>query len=88
MAWLLGTLIGICAVLMLFNWGGLISAMARRRSYSFAPPILCGILSALSLLIWPGHSLRWWAAVPLFADPSIGLLCIAYALQNLRKYFR
>jgi hypothetical protein len=87
MAWLFGAVIGICAVFMLFNWGGLIGATIGHRRYSFAPPFLCGILSALALLIWPGYSLRWWALAPLFVDPSIGFCFIVLALQKVRKGF-
>lgn len=89
MDWVPGILIGVCAVFMLFNWVGLIGAMiGRSKSHSFAPPYLCGVLGAIALLAWPGRSLQWWAIVPLLADPSIGFVCGALAVQSLRKRLR
>ena len=90
----LDAVIGLCAVLILLNWGDLLSwfyATAKKRRkgrFSFAPPFICGLVASGAILIHPRPGLPRMFWVPLAADPSIGFVFVVGALQRLTPWFR
>lgn len=62
------------ALLIVCNWGGLVSASRAGRGYSFAPPWLCGVAGAMACVVCPAPGIWRFAWVPLVLDPSIVLL--------------
>jgi len=90
----LDAVIGLCAVLILLNWGDLLcwfcaTAQNRRKSrFSFAPPFLCGLVASGAILIHPRPGLPRMFWVPLALDPSIGFLFVFGALQKLHRWYR
>jgi hypothetical protein len=71
-----------CAALILLNWVGLLAAIRARRSYSFAPPFVCGILGALAVGLYPRSGVAVFAFVPLVLDPSIIAAVVALIRRN------
>lgn len=76
-------ILGGCALLALLNWMGLFGAIWQKRSYSFAPPLLCGVVGAFVVGFHPDVALRRYFWIPLFLDPSV--VAIALALVNPRR---
>ena len=73
--WTLCLLLGVPAVvLILLNWMSMISAVKDRRSYSFAPPWLCGVTGAVACLLCPVSQVQHLALSPLVLDPSISIM--------------
>lgn len=69
------------AVLIALNWAGLLESRRAGRSYSFAPPFLCGIVGAVACLVCPEPRVRSLAWVPLVADPSLAPLAIVIGVR-------
>jgi hypothetical protein len=86
LGWTVSLILGIpSALLIVCNWGGIISASRAGRSYSFTPPYLCGVVGAVAWLVCPVPQVRSWAWAPLVLDPSIGLLFLAIALHGVAR---
>jgi len=87
--WTLDVVIGVCALMILLNWGALLSylyatAKGRRKGgFSFAPPFLCGLVACGAILIHPRPGMPRLSWVPLALDPSIGFVVVVAALQRL-----
>ncbi|WP_457322645.1 hypothetical protein [Roseateles sp. P5_E11] len=88
MIWVFNFGLGVCALLIVANWGSLIDAAFRKRSLSFAPPFLSGLLATLLIAMHPDVEVRafWW--LPLLLDPSIAFALSATAVMALVRRLR
>jgi hypothetical protein len=81
-------------LVLLANWCGMIGyAINRYRhpektgGFSFAPPLIGGILGCVVCVVSPLETMRSFAWVALLLDPSILLLSIALILHPISRLF-
>ena len=88
MGWAFNLGLGICGLFIAANWGSLIDAMFKKRSCSFAPPFLSGLLATLLIATHPDVGLRvfWW--IPPMLDPSIAFALSVTAVVALVRRIR
>ncbi len=92
--WVLDSVIGFNALLILGNWGVLHARFSaaprngRNSHYSFAPPFLAGVAASCAMLIHPRPGVYRFCWVPLALDPSIGFSLVYAALRKTVPWFR
>ncbi len=84
--WVANFWIGLCAVLIVLNWIGLLGSISNRTSFSFAPPFLAGIFGSIAAFGHPSPAVNAFAWVPVVVDPSIGFALCWTALVRIRKF--
>ena len=93
--WAVCLILGIPSALLIpLNWIIVIEAaieVTRRgksRSFSFAPPFVCGIAGAIACVACPWPNVRSWAWLPPLLDPSIALMLACLVLHVVARVGR
>jgi hypothetical protein len=86
--WICNTILALCAFFFLANWAGLLWAIFSRKSFSFAPPLLAGVVAIIAMWLHPDSLVHHFAWMPLLADPSITLALVGIALTSALKKWR
>jgi hypothetical protein len=75
--WIVCLVLGVpSGLLILANWGTVVSAMVTaarggKGTFSFCPPVVCGIAGGVACLVCPLPEAWHWAWLPPLLDPSI-----------------
>ena len=81
----INVLLGLVALVLLFNWIGLAEAVLSKEGYSFAAPVVFGILGSVLLAVHPNSNMHAYFWAPLVLDPSIALVAIVVTFQRARE---
>jgi hypothetical protein len=90
--WTICLLLGVPSFLLILgNWAIVIGAAVeaakrgKSRTFSFAPPFLCGIAGAIASFVCPIPEVRRWAWLPPLVDPSIAIMLVSVILHIVAR---
>ena len=77
----------LSAIFIALNWMSFIAYLVQKSEggFSFAPPLLCGVLGAIASFGGLEQHAVWFAIGFLLLDPSIGFILGSLAIQKWLK---